>query len=84
MVGLAAVYSRNLNGKVLTLAASGWIYRRTFVLYDKETMSLWYPDRGGLRGISGTHIGLLLPRIKSEYTTWREWLNDHPDTKVLK
>ena len=83
-MSLAAVYSRNLDGKILTLAASGWTYRRTFVLYDKETMSLWYPDRGGLRGISGTHLGQFLPRIKSVYTTWGEWVEDHPKTKVLR
>jgi len=78
------VYSRNLNGKILTLAASGWTYRNTFVLYDKETMSLWYPEKGGLRGISGKHLDQFLPRLKSENTQWRRWADDHPDSKVLK
>lgn len=42
------VYSREIDGEVLTLAASGWTYgqnasRSTFVLADKETRSLWFP-----------------------------------------
>ncbi|MBT8360753.1 MAG: DUF3179 domain-containing protein [Deltaproteobacteria bacterium] len=76
------MYSRNLNGKILTLAASGWTYKSTFVLYDKETMSLWYPEKGGLRGISGKHLDQFLPMLESEYTQWRKWADDHPDSKV--
>ena len=30
------MYSRELDGTVLTLAASGWTYQSTFVLYDRE------------------------------------------------
>ena len=78
------MYSRNLNGKILTLAASGWTYKSTFVLYDKETMSLWYPEKGGLRGISGKHLDQFLPMLKTEYTQWRRWADDHPDSMVLK
>jgi hypothetical protein len=78
------VYSRTLDGRPLTLAPSGWTYRRTFVLYDKETLSLWYPVRGGLRGISGKHLDGFLPRIRSMSTQWRWWIDDHPNSKVLK
>ena len=43
------VYSRQIEGKVLTLAPSGWTYGQdafnsTFVLIDKETESLWFPS----------------------------------------
>ncbi len=78
------MYSRTLDEKDLTLAPSGWTYNNTFVLYDRETLSLWYPYRDGLRSISGAHVGQFLPRIKSEDTTWQKWANDHPNTKVLK
>lgn len=45
---LAVVYSREIDGTILTLVASGWTYgeaisRSTFVLADKETESLWFP-----------------------------------------
>ena len=42
-----------MDGRTLTLAPSGWTYKRTFVLYDRETGSLWYPQKGGLMGIQG-------------------------------
>ena len=45
---MAVVYSREIEGSVITLAASGWTYGEfasgsTFVLIDKETESLWFP-----------------------------------------
>jgi hypothetical protein len=45
---LAVVYSREVEGNVITLAASEWTYgelasESTFVLMDKETESLWFP-----------------------------------------
>ena len=78
------MYSRTLDGRVLTLAPSGWTYENTFVLYDKETGSLWYREEGGLRGISGQHFNQFLPTLKSEDTKWREWVNKHPDSKIMK
>jgi hypothetical protein len=83
-VDLAAVYSREIDGKTLTLAPSGWTYKRTFVLYDKETGSLWYPGRKGLEGIQGVYFGRRLPKISSADTSWREWKKKHPSTKIMK
>ena len=45
---MAVVYSREIDGNILTLAPSGWTYGQdafysTFVLMDKETESLWFP-----------------------------------------
>nr|WP_167495819.1 DUF3179 domain-containing (seleno)protein [Desulfosediminicola ganghwensis] len=71
------MYSRILDGKILTLAPSGWTCKNTFLLYDKETMSLWCPERKGLRGISGEHYGQYLPLIESEDTNWQEWVEKH-------
>jgi hypothetical protein len=83
-VDLAAVYSRELDGRELSLAPSGWTYKNTFVLYDRETMSLWYPERGGLRGITGEHFGAFLPEIDSKDTSWKKWVKDQPESKILK
>jgi len=73
-----------LEGQDLTIAPSGWTYKNTFVLYDKETMSLWYPEGKGLRGISGVHFNRYLPMLKSEDTAWKKWLEKHPGSKILK
>ena len=81
---LAAVYSREIDGKVLTLAPSGWTYKRTFVLYDKETDTLWYPYEKGLMGIQGVYFKRWLPTISSVDTNWQDWERKYPSSKILK
>jgi hypothetical protein len=80
------VYSRQLDGQTLTLAASGWTYNHTFVLYDLETETLWYPvsgQSGGLTGISGPLRDRVLPLIESARMSWREWREQNPETKFM-
>jgi hypothetical protein len=80
------VYSRELEGQVLTLSASGWTYRNTFVLYDRETESLWYHLEGqdGLTCISGEFADKKLPEFQATVTRWKNWRSVHPDSKFLK
>jgi hypothetical protein len=78
------VYSREIEGKILTLAPSGWTYKRTFVLYDKETGSLWYPKKDGLMGIQGVFFQRELPKVKSTDTRWSKWKKENPSTKLMK
>ncbi len=80
------MYSRELDGDILTLASSGWTYRNTFVLYDLETESLWYHLEGddGLTCISGTYADKKLPEFMATFTRWNRWRNMNPDTKFLK
>jgi len=44
------------DGITLTLIPSGWTYERTFVRYDRQTNSFWYPYEKGLMGIHGVFI----------------------------
>jgi hypothetical protein len=83
---LAAVYSREIDGKILTLSASGWTYRDTFVLYDYETESLWYHLEGsdGLTCISGFYADRRLKEFRSSFIRWNEWFAENLDTKYLK
>lgn len=78
------MYSRQIDNRTLTLAPSGWTYKSTFVLYDKETGTLWYPYRKGLMGIQGHYFKQWLPKIDSEDTDWDAWAKIHPETQVLK
>jgi len=82
------VNSRRLDDTILTLAASGWTYRDTFVLFDHETESLWFPmedDDGVTRfmGIAGTHAGRMLEGLPFSRALWLEWVEDHPGSSVL-
>ena len=77
--------SREIGGEALTLGASGWTYLSTFVLYDRETWTMWFPDAGarGLRGIAGRWADRVLPYRAFENTTWDVWVASHPDSKYL-
>ena len=80
------MYSREIDGKILTLSASGWTYRSTFVLYDYETKSMWYHLEGNnsLTGITGVYADQKLSEFESTFTRWNQWKAMHPDTKILK
>ena len=79
------MYSREIDGEILTLSASGWTYRNTFVLYDYETESMWYHLSGtdGLTCISGTYADRKLEEFQSTLTRWNYWIQENPDSKFL-
>ena len=78
------MYSRKIDGQVLTLAPSGWTYKRTFVLYDRETGTLWYPRRDSLMGIQGKFFNKHLPMLDSTDTRFHKWVKANPTTRVMK
>jgi len=78
------VYSRQIDGRDLSLVPSGWTYDSTFVLYDKETGSLWYPFKKGLRGIQGVYLDRRLPMLDFEDTRWGSWHKKHPESKIMQ
>ncbi len=80
------MYSREIDGEVLTLSASGWTYNNTFVLYDYETESLWYHLQGtdGLTCISGFYADRKLEEFSSVLMRWNDWVDLNPDSKFLK
>ncbi|MBC8413723.1 MAG: DUF3179 domain-containing protein [Nitrospira sp.] len=78
------MYSREIDGQILTIAPSGWTYDNTFVLYDKESITLWYPERKGLKGIQGKYFGRMLLKISSEDIPWGKWQKKFPESKILK
>ena len=78
------MYSRELDGQTLTIAPAGWTYDDTFVLYDKESGSLWYPEKKGLKGIQGKYFGRVLPTFSSEDIRWGKWQKKYPESKILK
>ena len=75
------MYSRNLDGRTLKFGHAGILYRSSFVMYDKQTRSLWVHTTG--QAIKGKLKGSQLDFIPSIVTTWGRWKKDHPDTTVL-
>jgi hypothetical protein len=93
LADLAGVYDREMAGHVYTFAVSGYTYAdpaiwgglNAFVLWDRDTESLWLPTIG--KAVSGPMIDLpmkLAPRDVWAQTTWGEWKKKHPDSLVLK
>ena len=80
------MYSREIDENVLTLSASGWTYKNTFVIYDYQTESLWYHLSGtdGLTCISGVYADSTLTELNSTQTRWNNWIINNPTSKFLK
>jgi hypothetical protein len=78
------VYGGRIDGMTLTLAPSGWTYENTFVLYDKESGTLWCPQEEVLKGIQGKFFERILPSISWEDTRRGDWVAEFPKSKILK
>jgi len=92
LADLGAIYDRQYGDKELTFALSGYTYYDDnvwdgldgFVLWDRETESLWWPliDRavsGDLKGVE------LLEKDKANWkdTTWKYIKDNYPNAKIL-
>lgn len=94
LADLGAVYDRRLTNEItLTFALSGYTYRdpevwegrNAFVLWDRDTESLWWPPLG--RAVSGPLIDAplkLLHETQWDQTTWGEAIAKRPDALVFK
>jgi len=93
LADLGAIYKRNYGADTLTFALSGYTYFDSnvwngldgFVLWDRETESLWWPLVG--KAVSGKlkDVKLLeMSEDKWEDTTWGALKIEYPNAKVLK
>ena len=83
------MYGRSLDGQTLTLAASGWTWLSTFVLWDHETGSIWFGGTGAegwedLICVDGPLQDRRLARIDFRRTLWRSWHQEHPGSKIMR
>jgi uncharacterized protein DUF3179 len=93
LADLGAVYDRRLGRHTLTFALTGYTYahaqvwdgRDAFVLWDRETESLWWPPIG--KAVSGSLIDHSLKLLESDLwkqTVWGEVKGAHPYALVLQ
>jgi len=75
------VYARTVKSKELTFQVSGMLWRRSLVMRDVETGSLWSHLLG--KCMRGSLVGAELEMFPGTMTTWKEWRSRHPGTKVL-
>jgi hypothetical protein len=92
LADLGAVYQRQHGEHTLTFALSGYTYsqadvwdgRDAFVLWDRETESLWWPPIG--KAVSGPLVDQPLHLLDQAYwsqTTWANVVEQYPHALVL-
>lgn len=82
LTGTAFVYRRDVAGKTLTFGVSGLLYNHNFLLYDRQTESLWSQFLG--EAIAGPLSGTKLTRVPSRQTIPLAWLQRQPATEFLR
>lgn len=75
------VYSRSIDGRLLTFGISGRLYKSNVLLYDHQTESLWSQLKS--QAISGDLVRKRMQPIVSTRTRWKKWRQMHPRTTVL-
>ena len=93
LANLGAIYDRTYDNKEYTFALSGYTYfdpevwdgMDGFVMWDRETESLWWPLIGtAVSGkMKGSKMKVLDQSLWSQ-TTWKEIVAHHPKAQVLK
>ncbi len=75
------VFDRTINQQTLTFTVSGMLWRRTLVMMDLETQSLW--SLLLTQAMAGPLQGQRLAAVPSKLTTWNAWRTEHPQTTLL-
>jgi len=75
------VFDRRVNGERLSFGVSGRLYQSNVLMYDHQSDGLWSQLAGA--AVTGERTGTALDSVPAQATTWKRWLEDHPDTSVL-
>jgi hypothetical protein len=83
----ALAFDRRVGGTTRKFGISGLLWNSNVLLYDRQEddsqESLW--SQVHMRAVTGpaAREGLRLKLLPSQLTSWREWLERHPDTNAL-
>ncbi len=81
LCGTAVAFDATIGGKSTDFGVSGLLYNSDVLLYDRDTESLWSQILS--KAISGERVGTELVALPISHTSWRDWLEKHPDTRVM-
>lgn len=76
------MYSRQHQGRPLTLGHTTDIARGAFIFYDLETESLWVHGPG--EAIEGPLKGMHLQQLPGRIMKWRSWKHRYPDSTIVR
>ena len=77
------LFDTRVQDGALTFGTSGFLYQSNKLMYDRQTETLWttIPGRPVVGPLSTRNVELAkLPLV---VTSWGEWREQHPDTRVL-
>ena len=77
--------TRELNGESIEFGTTGYTMDSIFVLYDRDSDSVWYPnEEGELNAVAGEHQGTAIEILEEPAPQLlSEWVASNPDTLVL-
>jgi hypothetical protein len=81
LAGVPRAFRRRVGDRVLELGVSGLVYNHNFLLYDRETGSLWVQFTG--EAIAGPLAGRTLDRLRIRQEPLAAWLARQPRSQVL-
>jgi len=81
LCGTGMAFNANEGDVILKFGVSGLLYQSDVLLYDRNTESLWSQVMG--RSISGKLNGKTLRQLPMAHTTWKDWRQRYPKTRVL-
>jgi hypothetical protein len=81
LTAIPVVWERTAKGRVLEFGVSGLLYREQFLLFDRETESLWAQYEGV--AVAGPLLGAKLERVPSRQEPVGAWMNRHPVSTIL-
>ena len=75
------VFSRDLDGRLLTFGNTSALYQADLVMYDHQSGSYWFQVAG--EAVVGTLTGSRLKLLPSVTMAWGEWKVLYPQTRLL-
>ncbi len=81
LCGTGMAFLATVEGRALGFGVSGLLYNSDVLLYDRQTESLW--SQLMTTAISGPLKGQRLTMAPVAHTTWADWRERHPATRVL-
>ena len=81
LCGTGMAFEADVAGQPRSFGVSGLLYNSDVLLYDRGTDSLW--SQIAQTAISGPLKGAELELVPTAHTSWADWRQRHPDTRVL-
>jgi hypothetical protein len=82
LAGTPIAFRRQAGGRTLSFGVSGLLYNHNFLLYDRETLSLWSQFLG--RAVAGELAGQQLERVPVHQETAASWIARHVDSLFMR